>query len=222
MNWIISYCCKIEPFGAWRDSGIFFSEAIIWSKRIEISEFYPNPRPEQGVNFPLGRFSHRSRSRWNRSNRNSGFKRWINGSAQKALKVCSDSVNGVGSNLCQFFICWKISCYQYFINFFTPFSHTSPLNLCFLSQMALLGFYHNPSLFTSPMTNIHAGARDDRHCDRESSWGRVLERIGALKIFGRYWVWTPAACVAGECIIHCAMPLGQEFINNVVLVKMDI
>ena len=35
-------------------------------------------------------------------------------------------------------------------------------------------------------------------------------RIGALKIFGHIRVRTPAAGMAGECFIHCAMPLGQE------------
>ena len=48
--------------------------------------------------------------------------------------------------------------------------------------MVLLGFYHTSSLFTSPMTSIHTGARDNRHCERECACGRVSERIGALKI----------------------------------------
>ena len=48
--------------------------------------------------------------------------------------------------------------------FFTPLSHTLLLYLCFASQMGLQGFYHNSSLFTSPVTSIHAGVCDDRHC----------------------------------------------------------
>ena len=36
----------------------------------------------------------------------------------------------------------------------------------------------------------------------------VPVRIGALKIFGRVQVRTPAACVTGEYVIHCARELG--------------
>ena len=38
------------------------------------------------------------------------------------------------------------------VKFFTPFSHALLLYLCFASQMALLGFYRNSSLFTSLVT----------------------------------------------------------------------
>ena len=33
----------------------------------------------------------------------------------------------------------------------------------------------------------------------------------STKIFGRVWVGTTAACIADECFIHWAMPLGQIF-----------
>ena len=33
--------------------------------------------------------------------------------------------------------------------------------------MAMLGFYHNSSLFTYPVTSIHAGAWHIRQCERE-------------------------------------------------------
>ena len=55
--------------------------------------------------------------------------------------------------------------------------------------MVLLEFYHDSSHFTSPVTSIHAGAHDDRHCvcerERERKKERVHmagvhERIGAL------------------------------------------
>ena len=38
-----------------------------------------------------------------------------------------------------------------FIYFLFPFSHTLLLYLCLASQMALLGFHHDSSLFTSPL-----------------------------------------------------------------------
>ena len=47
--------------------------------------------------------------------------------------------------------------------------------------MALVGFYHAFSLFTSPVTSIHAGARDDRRCARKRvHMVKVPERKGAL------------------------------------------
>ena len=65
------------------------------------------------------------------------------------------------------------------LDFFTPC--TSLLYQCFSLQMALLGFYHDSSLFTSHVTSIHAGALDDRHCEKERVHiAGVLERIGAL------------------------------------------
>ena len=58
--------------------------------------------------------------------------------------------------------------------FWPLFSHTSSLlYLCFAAQMGLLGFYHEFSLFTSPVTSISTGAREDRHCERESACGGV-------------------------------------------------
>ena len=56
--------------------------------------------------------------------------------------------------------------------FLPPFSNTLLLYLCFAHQMALLGFYHDCSLSTSAVTSIHAGACDDRHCEKESGHGR--------------------------------------------------
>ena len=63
--------------------------------------------------------------------------------------------------------------------FYPLFSLTLLLYLCFASQMVLLGFYHDPSIFTSPMTSIHAGAQYNRHCERVHLAG-VPKRIGAL------------------------------------------
>ena len=42
---------------------------------------------------------------------------------------------------------------------------------------------------------------------RESSCGRGIREDRITEIFGHVQVQTPAACVAGECYIHCAMPL---------------
>ena len=42
-----------------------------------------------------------------------------------------------------------------------------------------LWLFHDSSLFTSPVTSIHAEARDDRHCEKENLHGGVLERKGA-------------------------------------------
>ena len=55
-----------------------------------------------------------------------------------------------------------------------PFFYTSFFYWCFAQQMVLLGSYHDSSLFTSPVTCIHAGAREDRHFEREKEcmlWG---------------------------------------------------
>ena len=74
--------------------------------------------------------------------------------------------------------------------------------------MALLGFYQNSSLFTSHVTIIHAGAHDNRHCERECMrWDP--ERKIALIIFGCLRVQTQAAWVAGKCFFYYSMPLGQ-------------
>ena len=40
-------------------------------------------------------------------------------------------------------------------------------------------------------------------------WG--TKRIGALKIFDCNRGWTLAICMAGQCFIHCAMPLRQDW-----------
>ena len=69
------------------------------------------------------------------------------------------------------------------------------------------------SFFTSPVTSIHTIARDDRHCVRES--GVTLEDRSTIH-FGCVWVQTPAACVPGQCFIHCAPAAcvpGQCFIH---------
>ena len=47
---------------------------------------------------------------------------------------------------------------------------------------------------------------------RERESARVAgkpERIGALEMFGLIQFWTQAACMAGNCFIHCAMPLDN-------------
>ena len=61
------------------------------------------------------------------------------------------------------------------IFFLTPFSRTLLKYQCFASQMALLGFYHDSSLFTSPLTSVNAVAHDDRHCGNESARGIIRE-----------------------------------------------
>ena len=51
--------------------------------------------------------------------------------------------------------------------------------------MVLQGFDLDSSLFTFPMTSIHAEARDNRHCELESAHGAgAPKRIGALKYLG--------------------------------------
>ena len=93
---------------------------------------------------------------------------------------------------------------------FLPLSPIHRSYLCFTSQMALLGFYHNSSLFTSTVTSIQTRAWDNRHCVRERVHvAGVPERIGALKTFGCIWVQTPVVWVARECIMHCDMPHGS-------------
>ena len=52
-----------------------------------------------------------------------------------------------------------------------------------------------PLLFTSPVTSIHAGTRDDRHCERERvHMAGVPERIRALKslVVSKFKPWPPA------------------------------
>ena len=106
---------------------------------------------------------------------------------------------------------WPMTHYKNGTSLKSPFSQTLLLYQYFASQMALLGFYHNFSLFTSPMTSIHARAHDNRYCSRDSECGGVPERIGALKIIGHIQVRTSATCVAGECFILWAMPLEQKW-----------
>ena len=67
--------------------------------------------------------------------------------------------------------------------FFTTFSHTLLLYLCSASQMALLGFYHNSPLFTSPVTSIHAGEHDNTHCERECMWRGIHEDRGTKNLW---------------------------------------
>ena len=51
------------------------------------------------------------------------------------------------------------------------FPHMALISM-FASQMALLGNLCDSSLFAFPVTSIHAGARDNRHCEREcTQWG---------------------------------------------------
>ena len=85
-----------------------------------------------------------------------------------------------------------------------PFSHTPLLFPCFAPQdftMVHL-FYLPPS--------IHAVARDSRHCVRESACGRGTQENRSTKIFGHVRVRTLSACMADECFIHCARPLGPN------------
>ena len=75
--------------------------------------------------------------------------------------------------------------------------------------MALLGSYLNSSLSISPLTSFHAGAHDNRHCERERTWWGTREDR-RTKIFGHVGVQTLAASMAGECFFYCAMRLGQH------------
>ena len=54
---------------------------------------------------------------------------------------------------------------------------------------------------------MHAGARSNRHCERESAHGRGTREDRSTIKLGCVRVQTPASCVAGECFIHCAKPL---------------
>ena len=94
--------------------------------------------------------------------------------------------------------------------FITPFFHTLLLYPCFTSQMALLGFYHVSSLFTSAVTSIHARAYGNRYCGRESAHGSGTWEFRSTVNFGRVRVQTPASCIAGECFFHHAMSLSKS------------
>ena len=66
------------------------------------------------------------------------------------------------------------------LSFLSPFlPYIVFVYMCFASHMVLLRFYHDSSLFTSHVTSTHAGAHDDRHCERERVHMGVPERIGA-------------------------------------------
>ena len=84
------------------------------------------------------------------------------------------------------------------MTFLTPFLPYIALYLCFASQMVLLVFYHDYSLFTSPVASIHTGACN-RHCERESACGGGKQDNRSTIIFGSIRVLTPTAFVAGEC-----------------------
>ena len=65
--------------------------------------------------------------------------------------------------------------------------------------------------FYLPMTSIHSGAHDDRHCEKEStqeSTQGTREDRSTIN-FGCVGVLTQATCVAGN---HCAMALVQSFL----------
>ena len=81
--------------------------------------------------------------------------------------------------------------------------------------MVLLGFYHDSSLFTSPVTSFHPRASDDMHCERESAHGGVTWEDRSTTNFGCVQVWTLATCVAGKCFIHCAMPLRPVCVTSI-------
>ena len=76
--------------------------------------------------------------------------------------------------------------------------------------MGLLGFFHDSSLFYSPVTSIQARAHDDRHCERESESGRCTGQDRSNKIFGCIGVWTKAACMAGEFLSIVLCPSGVK------------
>ena len=61
---------------------------------------------------------------------------------------------------------------------------------CFAPQMAPLGFYNDSSLFTSPVTNTHARAHDDRYCEVETACGGGTREDRSSKIFGHVRVQT--------------------------------
>ena len=64
-----------------------------------------------------------------------------------------------------------------------------------------------------PVTSIHAGAHYNRLCERERENTRSvgIREDRSNTNFGLVWVQTPAACMAGECFIHCVMPLGRFY-----------
>ena len=99
------------------------------------------------------------------------------------------------------------------LDFFYPFLLYALISVFRLTDGTARVYTTIHLFFTSPMTSIHAGSHDNRRCERERACGGVLKRIGALKIFGCIWVQTPADWVAGECFIHCTMPLGQHCWN---------
>ena len=48
--------------------------------------------------------------------------------------------------------------------------------------MALLVFYHDSYIFTSPVTSIHSGSCENRHCEKVNVIVAVVtERMEALK-----------------------------------------
>ena len=96
-------------------------------------------------------------------------------------------------------------------HFLPPFIHTLLAYLCFASEVALLGFYNDSSLFTSPMTSTHHWVCDDRHCVRESAHGGGTQEDRRTIKFGHLQVRTPATCVPGLCFIHYEMPLNIDF-----------
>ena len=78
---------------------------------------------------------------------------------------------------------------------FTPYLPYITLKSVFTSQLALLGFLQ---WFLS----IHLPYQVS--CFQDYS-----KPLGDRVPFGPVWVWAPAACVTGECFVHCAMPLRQ-------------
>ena len=64
--------------------------------------------------------------------------------------------------------------------------------------MVLLGFYNDSSFFHLPLTSIHAGARDDRHCERENAHGGGTREDRSTTNFGHVRVQIPATGVAAE------------------------
>ena len=47
-------------------------------------------------------------------------------------------------------------------------------------------------------------------CERESAHGGGTQEDMSTMNFGHVWVLTQAASVAGQCFVHCDMPLGQD------------
>ena len=89
----------------------------------------------------------------------------------------------------------------------------------FTSQMALLRFLYDSSLFTSPVTSYlfpgllqvivrereRERERECAHngCIREDSSNNIFSELE--KILGCVWALTLAACMTGECFILCTM-----------------